>query len=747
MPISPVLDRLTRPAKLSKWMGVPEATDVESSKALLPFRQDAVLREFAQKPIGPWVNWDKTETLLTKDKSGADRVGFAYTANAKLSLGLETAKVNQAILSGKPYSGVGTHFMVAPGIGRKGDYDFTLLGLTTLAYRHWSTGQLYPETKQHLARVLLNQEGAGHLKSKWLMGVIPETENHILMTESARYLKNQLVLKYGRDYSTHRLPATHYDNRLNGFNDWFVNHLSQFLRDDFDEYNSRPYQAYSVRAIQNLYEFADDPRVKTSAQIVLDYLAVRFALQSLDLRRSVPFRRRHNYAGYDNLYAKDSQSSRYAFLSGNYAGLPKEGEVGLSAGHMIDAAIHTYRVPDLVLDLMIDKGHNPTFMVARHANTEIVTAEKQFLISAGGHSHRWSHLPFSKQENGTPMPTVVMLKGSGPLLSEQVRFLGRGDGEVPNNTGVFENLAFGIRPVIPQRLLESARRNGQLIQSGNWTYLAASGAYLAIWTSQSASPKGYAPTVGLVEVVDQSAFLSLGAFRAAVEARNVGHRLQHYGTSVYTTTRGKTVEFVMAAPPNGKKPPAPDAEVWPVTRLWDQGRPVAIERDFSKWPLLSSHTPQGQGFVVKADGTGQVLINNPHRRESLLLSLADPLVPIRIQQSGEAVDHAPTAHRQTWQGGAQRRWQFDWPSGRKISYMSLKWQPHQTPRRVQVWGQFPDGHWQLLEDRQAVFTSRTHPFRTDVDLSHVPVLRAVRVAVDGEQLLEGSVELFGARVA
>ena len=70
------------------------------------------------------------------------------------------------------------------------------------------------KTKQHIASTILNQEGDKHIASKWLLGIIPETENHILMTEGSRYLKNQLVQKHGLSYSTYKLPPEKYNNEL-----------------------------------------------------------------------------------------------------------------------------------------------------------------------------------------------------------------------------------------------------------------------------------------------------------------------------------------------------------------------------------------------------------------------------------------------------------------------------------------------------------------------------------------------------
>jgi len=76
---------------------------------------------------------------------------------------------------------------------------------------------------------------------------------------------------------------------------------------------------------------------------------------------------------------------------------------------------------------MVDKSSNPYFMKSHHQNTEIIYAENNFLISAGGHFDDWSKLPFTKQENGLPMPTVIMFKDGGPNVNNMVRFLGRGD--------------------------------------------------------------------------------------------------------------------------------------------------------------------------------------------------------------------------------------------------------------------------------------------------------------------------------
>ncbi|MFP5501760.1 MAG: hypothetical protein ACLGIN_04670, partial [Candidatus Sericytochromatia bacterium] len=420
------------------------AVDTQSSSAGRTPGIEAVLRHFASRPMPDWQGWG-TKPGGLPDPNGPAKSLIADLAMAKLSLGLDTERVNEVLRSAAPYSEPGTH---APGLINKnqpmrmGDYDFSITGLTAVLYQHWDNPLLDESTKRHLARVVLNQEGADHIPAQWgPFGLIPETENHILMTESSRYLKNQLVHKHGLGLATNGLDPKQYDNEANGFNAWFTEHLSQFTRHDFDEYNSRPYSRYTLKAIQNLAEFAEDPGVKTSATIAMDYLAARFALQSMDFHRVAPFRRRAEYNGLDDVTKKDAEASRFAMLVSGHEGF-RPGlldEVNLLENANPLAAGMSYRVPEAIAGLMLDKA--PYFSRVRHENTEIHYAEEKFMISAGGHYQRFTPFPGFAHENGQTMPTSIMFKGTGPLLSQGIQFLGRGDNDRVNNTGVYENFA------------------------------------------------------------------------------------------------------------------------------------------------------------------------------------------------------------------------------------------------------------------------------------------------------------------
>src|SRR5205807_1810040 len=88
---------------------------------------------------------------------------------------------------------------------------------------------------------------------------IGETENHILMIVTARYLTNQLLFQ--------RDPSIDYDNRRNGGDDYpsctslLMSLLHNTLRGDFSEYNAKSYQSETRWALLNLCTYAYDYEV------------------------------------------------------------------------------------------------------------------------------------------------------------------------------------------------------------------------------------------------------------------------------------------------------------------------------------------------------------------------------------------------------------------------------------------------------------------------------------------------------
>ena len=726
--------------------GIPAARTLAESHQGLAARQQAALRAWQDAPLEDWLGW-RYEAALGRPEPGATaKIEIPNRANALLLAGQQIARVNRVLLSGTPYSHPGTHSVpiarLSEHLAHNGDYDFTLLGLTTLLWRNLDNPALWPETQKHLSTVLLNEEGNEHLASRWLSGLVPETENHILMTETSRYLKNQLVQARGLSWSTHRLPPAAYDNRANGFNDWFIRHLSGYVKEDFGEYNSRPYQGYTVKAILNLAEFASDADVRISARIVLDYLAARFATQSSELRRMVPFRRRWGYQRADNVLLNDTESARFAILVGNYAGAFRDAAQPMPfSRHNLLAGTGSYRVPDAISEVMLDKGACPLQMRAHYGNSEVVSSEKAFTLSAGGHYHDKYHMPGSEQENGIPVPTALMLPGDGPLMSQMLRFLGRGDNDRINNTGVFENFACGIRPLVPASWEPELRPAGAWLETGPWTFIARRGVYIALHRQSRPSPHDYAPSVGFAEVVSQHEFPSLAAFRARVLALNP-HGYAYYGSNFYHGTRGKTIEFTIADPPQGpqQRPPGPPRiDQWLIHRVWDaQGQPLPLETHLARWPLVEATAMQpsstGPAYIFRADGSGQVLFNNPDLHQSLLMSLADPAEPIRIEQSGEIVDLGHKASQKVLRQdstGIDRI--FTLPHPQKVRYVSIPWSPGAQPQRVELQLRRASS-WQTAKIRSPIFTHTEKPFRTEFDLGPGTPIISLRIIATGRDL-------------
>ncbi len=117
-----------------------------------------------------------------------------------------------------------------PFCQRTGDYDFTLRGLIPIVYQFkdkpWI---LSPAAYKRLVDVILDQKGDQPLTefSLGICGEHGETENHILMTESSRYLTNQLYLQ---ELQASGKYDWHYDNARNGMTTWMLNHLQTFFK-------------------------------------------------------------------------------------------------------------------------------------------------------------------------------------------------------------------------------------------------------------------------------------------------------------------------------------------------------------------------------------------------------------------------------------------------------------------------------------------------------------------------------------
>ena len=238
---------------------------------------------------------------------------------------------------------------------------------------------------------------AGHIHAGTVKIRIGETENHILTIHTARYLTNQLLYQRDHDPNYDNPQRDHdpdYDNRRNGCTELLLYLLRCILRDDFSEYNAKPYQTETRSALLNLCSYAYDHEVRLAARMVLDYISAHIAVSSNDLRRMVPFRRLNKdehvtrLSGVDSDFmdvglldtalGADPMVEPFAIQAGNirayqtrnltlippdnkYQVRPWNWAIAGDGGAAVAEALSDYRLPPSIHDLSVNDSHRRFF--------------------------------------------------------------------------------------------------------------------------------------------------------------------------------------------------------------------------------------------------------------------------------------------------------------------------------------------------------------------------------------------------
>lgn len=610
-------------------------------------------------------------------------------------------QVNRGLALSQRRSNPGTSSDSAP-CKRKGEYDVALRGLITIIYRFGGglstrSGLLTPKVRGHVLDLLSLRGPVSKKLHTFTCGItVSETENHIWQEESSRYLTNQLLFA---DAERHHRPTGRVDNNKNGVTTYILERLRNVLRDDFSEFNSRPYANYSVPAIQNLYEFADKTRpggaqVSVAAHMVLDYLAAKFAVSSNGLRRAVPFRRRLEHLDQSFLMdgRSDIETNRFVALSGLTQFLPGGHAHGFIAGGMQTAVSGSYRVPSMILDLMMTDEHKQYFQRIHHYAAEAYSSTPDFLISAGG---LWRHSPEGQflddfvthsADTALALPTTLMPSrpspdvGAGLDWRQFIRIEGNRDFTVRRNTCVAPGFACGLNPVVPPRWLEcSVGEYGQSLAGTDWGHdngwafvdgsghcpaVGKLGFYVAVYQDIVDVPNNHnnlgaaANSIGFFEAVPDGSSDSstkfrrptFADFRAAVLQRNPGlactplacDHLSAERTNTYVTSGNRRIQFV-PYPPGG-------TWAWGVQATGSRAFDSQPHADIRQWPLaegdiMNSNTPGHRGG---ADGhRGYVEICNPWMQEKLILDMRDFRHPRRTLVTSllGSVKNAPSQRR------------------------------------------------------------------------------------------------------
>lgn len=251
-------------------------------------RANVIARHYAvTRPLN--VTFDKfrpSGEAIDEEKGSSENDTIRLIAHLHL-ISKDTNYCNPGELPSRILVPIAIRQMVRGKVGTKKDYDMCLKGIMVILYRYREL--LTDEIINFILRELVpNNLFGGHSLSTeeydpgFLIPLVPETENHLLMIESTRYLVNQLQLERTGDQK--------YNNVTNGLRDWLLGFMQTISKHDFLEFNSRPYQRLSIHALLNLHEFGDE-KIKTAAQIILDYTMVKFAVSSSRQRRIAPFRR------------------------------------------------------------------------------------------------------------------------------------------------------------------------------------------------------------------------------------------------------------------------------------------------------------------------------------------------------------------------------------------------------------------------------------------------------------------------
>ena len=393
---------------------------------------------FADTVINSWANRTVSDKSLD-GKGNAPRILLA-----KLLVRRDIPEVNNIIKKLTAWGNCGSSWP----LNKKGDYDFTLTILTTI---FWMFGEqpelIFPETHDYLLGTLLSEDGNKFsYTAPRTLGLVQETENHMLMTEGSRYLKNRWLVLHGN-------KDAYYDNVENGMERKLLSLLEEMKTSGLYEFNSLPYIGYTITALLNLEAFASE-KVRTEARNVLDYMNWTYALGSYQLKHYPPMRRRYEKAGITEI-TTDYQS---IFMKSWLSFSPITGfDEDISSGevHALMGACMPYRPADKVVEKIFDKsegyfikmGHGPV------SCPEIYSAGSNFLLSAGGANRGKASIIVTR-------PICLFLNDSSKNLASVLHLAGPGTDFMKwNNTGVYRNFACAKGPVLVPKSFIPVHKN------------------------------------------------------------------------------------------------------------------------------------------------------------------------------------------------------------------------------------------------------------------------------------------------
>ena len=450
--------------------------------------------------------------------------------------GKRIEEINNYLMNQKAVGHPGSPWLLYP----LGDYDFTAMAFTALLYLFGEKPELlYPKTREHLLNNILTIEGDEFRRNVGYM-FLEDSENHILMTEGSRFLKNQWLMKHGN-------TDPKYDNKINGVSKKLKIFLEEIETYGFYEFNSAPYLGYTYCALLNLYEFASGD-IRDLAGKLLDRLNWQYALSSFKFKHFPPNRRR-----FGKSFKKNIDSDYHTVMLKVWASLFDDSlSIDMSRGqhHALWATFASYKPSDKVMEWIINKP-KPYFVKMGHGYNscpEIISGDKGYLLSAGGANQGKRSLIVAK-------PIMLFLNDDAEEMSETFHMFGPGENFVEwNNTGVYQDFACTKGKVyIPEA-------KQALISSANWQIFSITeGVFLAIYSKKE---------IGVMAIVRSNS--AKDVLNKIIENNGDESRLN----TRFNHPNGNIIDYDLESP----------KDQWVITRVNRKN----MDRDFSKWPFFES---------------------------------------------------------------------------------------------------------------------------------------------------------------
>ncbi|MBM4103556.1 MAG: hypothetical protein FJ263_05815 [Planctomycetes bacterium] len=201
------------------------SVDAKRVRAISEMHRQQVLFDFASSNFSELGSTNRNQSMKT-----------LRTVLACFARGEKIEACNDLVRSMYVWGRSGSDWKLNP----EGDYDFTATWMIRLLYEFGHKNKIFfPETRDYLVDTLLNLEGKPVLTVPLSIGTVFDTENHILMRESSRYLKNQWMAAHGNE-------SNRYNNKKNGMETWIERYLNSIRIDGVYEYNSMPYVTYAI---------------------------------------------------------------------------------------------------------------------------------------------------------------------------------------------------------------------------------------------------------------------------------------------------------------------------------------------------------------------------------------------------------------------------------------------------------------------------------------------------------------------